>query len=56
MSEPEDDATMPEDAVATAQDEPHGAERLATLGEVLESSHERFRARVRERQRKGEIE
>jgi len=56
MSESEDDATMPGEAVATAQDEPHEQDRLATLGELLESSHERFRARVRERQRKGEIE
>jgi len=56
MSEPEDDATMPEEAVATAQDDTYGPDRLATLGELLESSHERFKARVRERQRKGEIE
>lgn len=56
MSDPEDAATMPEDAVATDQDETERPERLATLGELLESSHERFRARVRERQRKGEIE
>lgn len=56
MSEPEDDATMPGDAVATAQEEPEPVDRLATLGELLESSHARFVARVRERQRKGEIE
>ncbi len=56
MSDPDPDATMPEEAVATAPDETERTERLATLGELLESSHERFVARVRERQRKGEIE
>ncbi len=56
MSEPEDDATMPEAEPTLPVTGLYGADRLATLGELLESSHARFVARVRERQRKGEIE
>lgn len=56
MSEPEDDATMAEGEPTPPVTDSYGPDRLATLGELLESSHARFVARVRERQRKGEIE
>ena len=55
-TDPEVDATLPSDRPGAAADQPDEPGRLATLGETLESSHERFVARIRERQRKGEIE
>lgn len=53
MSDPEEDDPETQDAPVAA---PSGPEPLATLGELLETAHIRFVKRVRERQRKGELE
>lgn len=47
-----EDAETPE----SQEEEQPQADRLVTLGELLEASHIRFVERVRERQKKGEIE
>jgi len=55
-ADPEDEATGPEEGPGVGVDGPEAPAGPATLGEILESSHGRFVARVRERQRKGELE